>query len=66
MGAIIECPRCHTMLKEYGDHMKVHKYTYNVFDTYYDEDTGSVDDDFVRIIQCNKCGYAGAPDDFPD
>lgn len=66
MAAIIECPACFTMLKEHGDEMKVHKNTYNVFDIHSGENTGSVDDDFIRIITCNYCGYAGASDTFPD
>ena len=66
MAAIIECPICFKMLKEDGDEMKVHKDTYNVFDLYDDESTGSVEDNFTRIIQCNHCGFAGSTSDFPD
>jgi hypothetical protein len=56
MAAIMECPACHTMLKEEGDEMKVHKYTYVVFDL--DEET--------RILQCGFCGFAGETSQWPD
>ncbi len=62
MAALIECPICNTILKEDGDEMKVHKGTYNVYDIY----NKGVDDDFIRIIKCNVCGFAGSTDNFSD
>lgn len=52
----MECPACHTMLGEEGNEMKVHKFTYDVFDL--DKET--------RIIICNFCGFAGKSDQWPN
>ena len=64
MAALIECPKCKEILKEHGDEMKVHTGTYTVNDVYNGENTGSVDDDFVRTIKCNVCDFIGAAGDF--
>jgi len=55
MGALMECPACHTILEENHDEEKVHGRTYVVFDL--DEDT--------RIIICDFCGFAGNIDLWP-